>query len=725
MDSDAAIQAQAAGWDWEQLRQRAAGLLSLGLLVTGFLTTWLVPPDQFMITGRFLVFVSLLVQGILGYALHRQKPSVVRTLLLIGPTTSLGYALHTTDSVIIPCYAVVVVLSNAIMSPRQGLAAAALCTATLLIVRPLGGALFLALVLIWIVTALQWISSDSLFTALRWFWMSQQRYNAVLAQLRDRQGELNRTLAALTEATRRIERTNRELGIALQEAEEARDIKRRFAANISHELRTPLNIIVGFSEMLCTSPEIYGDLHWPPALRSDLLTIWRSSDHLLRMVDDVLDLAQIEAARLPVLPEPTDLPELVRETCATASALVRNAALELRINVPSGPLILDIDRTRTRQVLLNLISNAVRHTCQGFLEVGIDDGGDDVVIHVRDSGEGIPADMLETIFGEFAQVPHAGGPTHEGTGLGLAISRHFVELHGGRIWAESEMGVGSTFYFTLPRPQEGRRVQMTQLLRTRHSSVRRQQEKRDLVVLCHDSSALRLLDRHLESLQVLPAMDVHTAAALVETHHPEAVLIAADAPDRVQQALAEAHSVRTAIAPCDVPVVVCSVPTERHAGLALGVDDFLLKPVTVPELESAVVRACAQPHRILVVDDEPDMLRLIVRMVEQAWPEVEVRAAPSGDRAIELLDWQPDVVLLDLLMPEVSGLDVLHAMRAHPGTREACAIAVTARGPAESVVADIESELHVIKNGGFSAGEMVRFVELLTRAIPPHYAGAS
>jgi len=724
MNSKAATLSQASGWSWEYLRRRTIGLLSLALLGFGFVTTWLAPPDPLMLRGRFLVFASLLVQGILGCALHRRMPSLARVLLLIGPTLSVGYASHISDSCIVPCFATLVVLGNATISTRQGAIAALLSTAMLLVARSVDGILLQAILLLWMVAAIQWISSDAFFTALGWYWDSRQRYNVVLAQLRDRQGELNRTLAALTEATRRLERTNRELDLALQEAEEARDIKWRFAANISHELRTPLNIIIGFSEMLCTSPETYGDLTWPPALRNDLLTIWRNADHLLRMVDDVLDLAQIEAARLPVLPEPTDLSELIRDTLVTAAPLVRGANLELRANLPDGTLILDVDRTRIRQVLLNLISNAVRHTTQGFVEVGISEGEDDVTVYVRDSGEGIPSHMLETIFQEFEQVLPPSRPAYEGTGLGLAISRHFVNLHGGRIWATSEVGVGSTFCFDLPRLREGHRARMTQLQRTRHGPVRRSQEKRDLVVLCHDSAALRLLDRHLESLRVLQAVDTQAAAALVDEHHPEAVLIAAEAPDRVEQALAEARSIRAAIAPFDVPIVACSVPTERHAGLALGVDDFLIKPVTRPDLEAAVTRICTAPQRLLVVDDQPDMLRLLVRMGEQIWPEAEIRAAGSGNRAIELLDWHPDVVLLDLLMPDVSGLDVLRALRARADMGETRVIAVTARGPAESLAAIPESEVHVVKNGGFSSGEVVHFAELLAKAMPPHYASS-
>ncbi len=708
------------GLELADLRQTLTSRISLALLLAGFLTTWLAPADDRFLRGRFAVFLSLLLEGILAYAWRQRHPRLTQGILLLGPTLSLAGALRIMESPFVPFYAIPLVLAMFAINPKLGLTATILNSASLLLLRPLDPTLANALLLLWMVAGIELIATRALYTAIDWASNSEQRAVSLLSQLRSRQGELNRTLAALTEASRRLERTNRELDTALQEAEEARDVKRRFVANISHELRTPLNIIVGFAEMLCTSPETYGDFHWPPALRQDLLSIRRSGDHLLKMVDDVLDLAQIEASRLPVVPEPTDLTQLIQDTLSTASTLLQNASLELRVSLPAPLPVLNLDRTRIRQVLLNLVANAVRHTSSGYVEVGTRLSNGEVVVYVRDSGEGIPADKLETIFQEFEQADASLRRPHEGTGLGLAISKHFIRLHGGRMWAESETGKGSTFCFSLPTANEQTRA--ADLRRIPRKALTGAENSHTVVALCQDPVAARMLERHLEGVAVLLAGTISEAAALVSEQHPGAVLVSGDAPGRLGTALECARALRSAVAPLDLPIMACNIPTERHAGLALGADEFLIKPVTRRDLSAAIGRICSEPHRVLIVDDQPDILRLLSRMVKQEWPEAAVRALGSGKEAIDALGWLPDVILLDLLMPEVTGMDVIQALRARPDAGGVRVVAITARGPAEELAAIEGGEVHVVRNGGFTAGELMRLVELLTKGLPPRYA---
>lgn len=280
------------------------------------------------------------------------------------------------------------------------------------------------------VTIASWLSAHNLHMALAWVWRGyeQARHNEQLA--RDRQGELRRALKALDEASHRLERTNHMLTVARNQAEEARHLKQQFAQTISHELRTPLNLIVGFSELMAQSPEHYGG-QLPPGYQRDLSIVYRNACHLRDLVDDVLDLARIEAAQMSLLTERIDPIALVSEAISTARSLVEAHGLTLRAEIaPDLPQIC-VDPTRIRQVLFNLLNNAARFTEQGSVTVSVRAQGDDLVFAVADTGAGIAPESLPRIFDEFQQVDRSKRRRHGGAGLGLAISRRFVELHGG------------------------------------------------------------------------------------------------------------------------------------------------------------------------------------------------------------------------------------------------------------------------------------------------------
>ncbi len=579
-----------------------------------------------------------------------------------------------------------------------------------------------ALGLLWATVGVAWLSSRNLYTVLHWAMESQARAWRTTNEVIRRREELRRTLDSLRHAHAALARTTRELEAARIEAEESRQVKSRFVSNISHELRTPINIIVGFAEVLCFAPETYGEFAWPSALRDDVLTIWRNAEHLLRMVDDVLDLAQIEASRLPVSPEPTDVGQLVRDTVVTASGLLRDSGLELRVTLPAGLPRLNLDRTRIRQVVLNLINNAIRATTQGYVEVGGLTSDREVTIYVRDSGEGIPPSRLEAIFDEFEQVDTSIRRPYQGVGLGLAICRHFIRLHGGRIWAESALGQGSTLFFSLPLPARQTAVQP---MNPRRSLGRTGAASRDsgcAVAVCRDPLVRRLLERHVEGLQVLAAESVEEAQALVREHHPDIALVAAESSDGVEAAMQEAGRLLLGIAPADIPVMVSSVPTERRAGAALGVEEFLLKPVTRREIVSVVRRLCDRPRRLLVVDDEADMVALLHRILTGQWPLAEVRTAASGEEGLALAQgFAPDVIVLDLLMPGMGGAEFLSRLRADPDLKRTPVVVVTARGPAESIESLRRGEIHLLRNTSFSAGELVRLLDLLAKGLPADY----
>jgi len=235
--------------------------------------------------------------------------------------------------------------------------------------------------------------------------------------------------------------------------------------------------------------------------------------------------------------------------------------------------------------------------------------------------------------------------------------------------------------------------------------------------------ATRLLERHLEELSVLPAASLEQAAALVREQHPAAAFILAEpGAQALDAALAQGEGLLGAVAPFDLTVAVCTLPTERGASLALGVDELLVKPVTRAEVLAAMKRLCPMPTKVLIVDDDADMLRLLARLVKKEWPRAEILQATSGEAAIALLPRQPNLMLLDLLMPGITGSEVLAAMRANPRTAGTSVVVITGRGPAQELQPSGRGAVHVLRRSSLSAGETVRLLSLLARALPPRYA---
>ncbi|RME07066.1 MAG: hypothetical protein D6812_00720 [Deltaproteobacteria bacterium] len=219
---------------------------------------------------------------------------------------------------------------------------------------------------------------------------------------------------------------------------------------MSHELRTPLNSIIGFSKVILKG--IDGEIN--EQQRADLTTIHNNGVHLLGLINDILDLSKIEAGRMELVREATDLNELIREAVNTSLGLIRDKEIEIVVETESDLPPLMVDRTRIRQVLLNLLSNAIKFTEKGTIKIDAAAGNDEVVVVVTDSGPGFPEEELSKLFDQFRQLDGAMNRKKGGSGLGLAISKRFVELHGGRIWGKSRLNHGSSFYFTLPLAEE-------------------------------------------------------------------------------------------------------------------------------------------------------------------------------------------------------------------------------------------------------------------------------
>jgi signal transduction histidine kinase len=268
---------------------------------------------------------------------------------------------------------------------------------------------------------------------------NRDEFGELAAQMNRMSAQLRGLYEEQREAARQLETLNTQLARASQ-------AKSEFLANMSHELRTPMNAILGFTEMILD--EIYGEV--PPDVRGPIQDVRTCGQQLLRLINDVLDLSKIEAGRMELSLTDYSVPEVVETARTSLRSLAAEKGLEFTADVePDMPLAYG-DGKRITQCLTNLVGNALKFTKQGRVAIHARREGDEVIYSVADTGIGIPADHLDQIFGEFRQVDASISREFGGTGLGLSITKTFVELHGGRIWVESEPGRGSTFYFARP-----------------------------------------------------------------------------------------------------------------------------------------------------------------------------------------------------------------------------------------------------------------------------------
>jgi len=552
---------------------------------------------------------------------------------------------------------------------------------------------------------LGWAAAHALLTAIQWHLFSFAQAEKNMEEARQHRAQLARVLKDLDQAYYRLERANAALVAAWKAADEAERFKAEFVTNVSHELRTPLNLIIGFSEMMMTAPESYDGVQLPGPYRSDLNAIYHSAQHLLALVDDVLDLARIEAGKIALARDEVDLASLVAEATDMVCDYIAAKGLELRVHVDSDLPTLWIDRLRIRQVLLNLLVNAARFTERGWISVDVSRQGNEVVVRVTDTGRGIPKQDLPKIFEEFRSTDEPLSTWHSGTGLGLPISKKFVELHRGRMGVESTYLQGTTFWFTLSCTSALVPEQKVSHLDRTQPVVRLGASERIIVVVHDDPHIASLLQRYLDGYRVVGATDMEEGVALAEDIR--AIALVTDAGKSPP------------VSPGDVLIIHCPLPSGRRAAMALGADDFLVKPVSRQELWEAINRLGRPVRRVLIADDDPEVVRLFRRMLRTRIPVRGCLEAYNGEEALRLMQVEkPDLVLLDLIMPEVDGRSVLEQMAADPDLADIPVIIVSAKGQ-DHLSVQLPGPIQVSRPEGFQLGEIVRALEAIFNALAP------
>jgi PAS domain S-box-containing protein len=497
--------------------------------------------------------------------------------------------------------------------------------------------------------------------------------HVVITALYDETGLL-RGFGKVTRDITERRRTEELLMHAKEEAERASKFKDQFLSTMSHELRTPLNAVLGFSDLL--ADERYGPLN--DRQQRYVTHIHTGGKHLLKLISDILDLSKIEAGRMELSHEDVTVASAFAEVISALYPLAEKKSQGLLQRVESD-LHVRADALRFKQMLMNLAGNAIKFTPEGGrIELAARQVDDQVRVEVRDNGPGIPAEQQQRIFEAFFRLRETGTAT-EGTGLGLAITARLVELHGGKLGIESQPGEGTCFYFSLPLIV----VAPHQPLQTSRSIPRASKAQRILVI--EDNAVTgQLIQSQLTSsgYETLMCGQPERALEMAAEHQPDAITL--DLLMQPVHGLEVLLQLKNDPRTSKIPVIVVTIVDQPGIGTALGADEYLIKPVDKATLLAAVERCLrsrggAAPARtILVVEDDVSTLEMIVELLK-AYGYAVSTATDGAQARASVAQTLPELVILDLVLPKVSGFELLAEWRSNPRTADLSVFVLTSK----------------------------------------------
>jgi signal transduction histidine kinase/CheY-like chemotaxis protein len=471
-----------------------------------------------------------------------------------------------------------------------------------------------------------------------------------------------------------IQEQSRQLEVASQH-------KSQFLANMSHELRTPLNAIIGVTEMLLDDARTLRPEDVEPLER-----ILRAGKHLLALINDILDLSKIEAGKMELHIESFAIAPLIEDVVTTVGPLASRNGNRIVLEVPADIGRMSADALRVRQALLNLASNASKFTENGLVTITgarrHEDGREWVALAVADTGIGMTPDQTARLFEDFTQADSSTTRKYGGTGLGLAISRRFCRMMGGDITVESTLGAGSRFTMRLPAKVEGADTATAPegAPVEERRPVRRPSTTRTVLVIDDDPTVRDLLERFLtkEGFSVVLAEGAVEGLRRARDIRPAAITLDVLMPDLDGWTVLAALKGDPELA--DIPVILVTIVDEKNKGYALGAADYLIKPIDRDRLARVLRKLCGDraSRDVLVIEDD-DTTREVLRgaLARDGWSVAQAENGRVG--LTRLAEKIPDVILLDLMMPEMDGFEFIAELRGKPEWQHIPVLVVTAR----------------------------------------------